>query len=237
MMKKRIAFIIISVFVFSKTLFANDLISFDIHFVILTKNEKAHKKATLNQLKKEVDILNKHFVSENNEKIVNFQFKSAAFYDDIANSKCEFIRLGDSTEKYDKKRVHKEYFLCDDRKVRDKKAINIYIIDSYSPLYGFDRYTTSRGAFNKASHPFILLDWKRLNHTKLSPEEHEMGHCFGLGHICVENANRNTDTNIMASSINCKGSSGLRNIGFNKKQVFIIKKNAKRIERNFNLEK
>ncbi|WP_321312705.1 hypothetical protein [Halarcobacter sp.] len=227
----------LSIFLFSKILFANEFPTFDIHFAVLTKNDKAHKKATLKQLKKEVDILNKYFVSENKDKLINFRFKSASFYKDIKNSKCKFIRLGDTKEKYNKKRVYKEYFTCKDIKVRDTKAINIYVIDSYSPFYGYDKYTTSRGAFNKASHPFILLDWKRLNHTKQSPEEHEMGHCFGLGHVCVKDAKYNSDTNIMSSSSNCKGSGGQRNIGFNKEQVSMIKRNAKIIKQNFNLEK
>ena len=181
---------------------------------------------------REVDILNTYFVTEKREKIVEFRFKSAHFYPEIKNSSCDFIELGDFTGKYDKSRVKKNYFGCMDKKVRDPKAINIFIIDSYSPKYGF-AYTTSRGGFNHGKQPFILLDWERLDHTKMSPEEHEMGHAFGLGHVCEPGAKRNSHTNIMASSSNCKGSAGLRDIGFNEEQTQKILKNAQIIQKNF----
>ncbi len=60
-----------------------------------------------------------------------------------------------------------------------------------------------------------------------------MGHAFGLIHVCEPNAKRNSNTNIMASSGRCKGSGGLRNIGFNQQQVNTILQYSKKIEQRF----
>ncbi|MFW5442772.1 MAG: hypothetical protein ACKE51_00495 [Methylococcaceae bacterium] len=220
-------------FVVFSPLYAATMPIFDVHFSVLTKNKKAHKKATLQQLKKEVDILNQYFITEAGEKIINFKFKSAHLFDEINASGCDFKRLGDSKINITAKQAKEQYYACNDEKIRDPLAINIFIVDSYSEKYGFEKYTTSVGAFNSGNQPYMLLDWARLDHTKLSPEEHEMGHCFGLGHICNVNATRDSDTNIMASTSQCKGSMGLRNIGFNQEQVKIIKTNAGIITKNF----
>ncbi len=55
-----------------------------------------------------------------------------------------------------------------------------------------------------------------------------MGHAFGLGHLCIAHATIDTPTNIMASTQNCEGSGGQRNIGFDDDQVATIMANAER---------
>ena len=79
----------------------------------------------------------------------------------------------------------------------------------------------------------MLFDWVRLNHQTQSPEEHEMGPAFGLGHVCAIGATQNTPTNIMASQDCGKGSGGLRTLGFNRSQIATIERNARLILRRF----
>ncbi|MBD0057815.1 metalloprotease, partial [Acinetobacter radioresistens] len=51
---------------------------------------------------------------------------------------------------------------------------------------------------------------------------HEMGHVFGLKHVCAPKATKRTPTNIMTSA-ECKlGSGGLRNLGFTPVQLQTI---------------
>ena len=208
---------------------AQPLDVFDVHFAVITKNPKAQRRATLEQLHKEVEILNEYFVSEQGEAIVRFRFKAAHFYDEVRDSPCRFVDLGDSTEKYDSDGWAKMFNKCHDPKVRDPYAINFYVYDSYSPGKGF---ADKKGHGKRNSNrPYILIDWKRLNHTSQSPEEHEMGHAFGLQHVCVPGATRQTSTNIMASSECDNGSGGLRDIGFSAKQVKTILEYSKKIER------
>ena len=192
----------------------------DIHFAVITKNENAKTIATKRQLKKEVDILNRYFVNEDGDAIVKFQFKSASLYSDIENSDCEFVRLGDTKQKYSSNGWAKKFNACNDPKVKNPKSINFYVYDSYSSKKQFTD-KTSHGKRN-SNRPYVLIDWARLNHKHQSPEEHEMGHALGLKHVCVPGAKIDTPTNIMASAACGKGSGGRRNIGFNRKQVATI---------------
>jgi hypothetical protein len=56
---------------------------FDIHFCVITKNPNAHRIATLNQLRREIDILNEGFRTRDGKRIVTFRFKDASFYDEV----------------------------------------------------------------------------------------------------------------------------------------------------------
>lgn len=200
----------------------------DLHFAVITKNPAAHGVATLAQLKKEVDILNAHFVTEERKPIVKFRFKSAAFHDETRNSRCEFVRLGDTDVPYDSARLAELFNACDDPKVRDPRAINFYVYDSHDSR-GSPADTTGHGKRN-SNRPFVLLDWERLDHKDQSPEEHEMGHAFGLGHECAPRAKRETSTNIMTSSECGRGSAGRRDIGFSPTQVRTILDYAQKIQ-------
>jgi hypothetical protein len=201
---------------------ASALPVFDVHFCVITKNKKAHAVATLEQLKKEVDILNKYFVTEKREPIVTFRFKSAHFYEDVADLGCGFVELGDGEVPYDTNGWADRFNECPHPQVRDPNAINFYVYDSYGSNGAADK--TSHGKRN-SNRPYVLIDWERLDHRIQSPEEHEMGHAFGLGHVHVDGATGRTSTNIMAS-VHAGGSGGLKDIGFNSEQVATIMHHA-----------
>lgn len=196
---------------------------FDVHFCVITKNPKAQQKATLKQLKKEVDILNSNFKTLRNKQIVKFKFKSANFYDEVKDIGCKFVELGDA-QKYDTYRYAKIFNECRHSKVRNPNAINFYINDSYNKASEYDD-NTSHGKRN-SNRPYILIDWERLNCNIQSPEAHEMGHAFGLYHVSVPGAKLGTSTNIMCSSGQGFGSGGKRDMGFTEAQTAIIRYHA-----------
>lgn len=124
---------------------------------------------------------------------------------------------------------------CNDRQIKDPQAINVYIYNSY--LFGSFNNVWSMG-LNNQNKPFLLLDYARLPHIG-GVEEHELGHAFGLGHVCSTATEHKDDSNIMASNVvDCVGgkSAGARNVGFNLKQLQIIKSHGQRIEKNLAAE-
>jgi hypothetical protein len=193
----------------------------DVHICVITKNPSAHARATLNQVLKEVDILNMYFRTVDHRALVDFRFKSVDFYEDVKDLNCQFVALGDSKAPYSSNGWAAVFNACPHTQVRDPHAINFFIYDSYVEGSGFDDIT-SHGKRN-SNRPYVLIDWERLDHRVQSPEEHEMGHAFGLGHVCHVGATINSDTNIMASSANCNGSGGKRNIGFGETQEATIR--------------
>lgn len=190
---------------------------FDVHFAVITRNPEAHRVATRAQLEKEVEILNAHFVSERRNAVLVFKLKSVALYDEIKGSACELVGLGDRAQEFDSGHADRAFNACAEPLVRDPHAINFYVYDAYARAKGFDD-ATGHGRRN-SNRPYVFLDWKRLNHAGQAPEEHEIGHAFGLGHECVPGATPRTSTNIMASAECGKGSGGMRDLGFNARQV------------------
>jgi hypothetical protein len=203
---------------------ADPLPQFDVHFAVITRNPGAHRVATREQLEKEVEILNAHFVSEQRHAVVVFKLKSVALYGEIKDSACELVGLGDSAQNFDSGLADRAFNACAEPLVRDPHAINFYVYDAYAGATGFAD-ATGHGRRN-SNRPYVFLDWKRLNHAGQAPEEHEMGHAFGLGHECVPGATPRTSTNIMASAECGKGSGGMRDLGFNARQVESILKYA-----------
>ena len=202
--------------------------SFAIQFIILTVNER---NIEVEKLIDEVDVMNEFFVKEDRSGIFNFYLNSVSYYDDIQNSNCELISVGDLEVNLPDIDYEAMFNACDDILVRDRNAINIYIYDAYWD--GFDNLFGI--GFNNADNPFIMLDYARLPHIAAA-EEHELGHIFGLGHICSTVTSNDISSNIMSSAIgNCAAAgiaTGLRDIGFNREQLEVIKDTAIRIIAN-----
>jgi len=228
---KRLLFLLI--LVFNAYAECAELLEFDVHFAVITANPEAHKAASIEQLKKEIDILNTFFTSEDKKPLVKFKFKSASFYNEIKDLHCSFAELGDSSGDYDSDGWAELFNSCMHFKVRDPNAVNFFIYDSYSKDEGF-KDITCHGKRN-SNRPYVLIDWERLDHKIQSPEEHEMGHAFGLDHVTVKGAEINSDTNIMASAESGSASGGKRNIGFNSEQVKIILSYAAKIKEKLKL--
>jgi hypothetical protein len=205
---------------------SQDISQVDLHFCVITANPKAHRKANMEQLQKEVDILNRTFVTLARKPIVKFRFKSATLYNQLKDSNEPFVELGDSKARYDSNRYAGLFNRCQDPQVRDPHAINFYVYDSYNPTSGYEDIT-SHGKRN-SNHPYVLIDWERLNNNVQNPEAHEMGHAFGLGHVAVPGATMRTATNIMSSTEFGFGSGGRRNLGFTEAQTAIILYHARR---------
>lgn len=203
---------------------------FDVHFVAMTAKYAVDNKAVASQFQREIDILNKYFVGANGERPVKFRFKEKHTINELGGSSCtELLRMGDAKVEYNWRYWADMINSCSDYRVVDPHAINFFIYDSYTERDGF-KDKTSHGRRND-NRPYVILDWERLTHQIQSPEEHEMGHAFGLEHVCAEGAILNTPTNIMASEECGKGSGGMRNIGFDTGQLEKIRRRARDIQR------
>ena len=192
---------------------------FDVHFAVITARPEAARAATHAALRREVAILNRRFVDAEGRPVVRFRFKEARVFDEVRGSSCRFVALGDSREPYDSDGWAEAFNACADPKVRDPKAINFYVYASDGTCHGK----------RNSGRPYVLIDWVRLGHQGQSPEEHEMGHAFGLDHVCVPGAKMETSTNIMASSECGQGSGGRRDLGFTAEQVGVIRERAGQI--------
>ncbi len=212
---------------------AEDALPFDVNLVVLSKRPEALQRATPEQLKREVEILNTYFVAANGERPAKFRLKGYSYAHELGDSSCQnLLAMGDRSDEYDHVRFKEYYDGCRDSRVVDPRAINFYVYDSYRADKGFAD-NTSHGHYH-GGRPFIVIDWERLDHRIQSPEEHEMGHAFGLGHVCEVGATLKTSTNIMASHDCGKGSGGRRDKGFDERQMGIIKEKARKVWIRFN---
>ena len=199
-------------------------------------------------MRTEVDILNRYFVSESGENLVEFVYKDLTYYDADNLSQCSLLFLSNIEEDTESRDWRNAVNNCQNSDVVDPKAINFFIYDAWNSDKEFES-VRSLGKFNDGK-PYVILDWWRLGHNHQSPEEHEMGHAFGLEHICdpsvttndmssniMTSANKYTDANGNEGdcSDDTNGRGGLRDIGFNDEQVDEILRNAVAINYYLNL--
>lgn len=200
-----------------------DLPVFDVHFIVATDNAEVAAKVSRDFFEREIEILNRDFVSEAGAKLMQFRFKSLSTYAEFSASNCEVRDVLKSVDVKNadwKKNLYRLYRECRDARLRDLKAINFIVVDNCSQKSGCSDVDSMGGM--AGNRPFVLIDRERLGNNIQSPEVHEMGHAFGLGHNCHPGAKKDTATNIMGSIQKCKGSGGLRNLGFTEKQVKTI---------------
>ena len=222
----------------NQEVYDNGNFKFPVHFTVITDRPGAADTATLRQLRIELELLNQFFVAENGEKLVRFEWAGASLYSNISGSSCDLVNMVDMGVEHHFSDWDNAVNNCTDPQVIDPNAINYIIYDNYAGIRGYED-VTSRGRIN-GFKPFVMIDIARLNHSTGSPGEHEMGHAFGLGHVCVPDATRGTGTNIMSSAgdytdasgnlVTCGGEGGLRNIGFDSSQVATILTNAALIQ-------
>lgn len=201
------------------------LLSFPLHFCVLTSNPAAHRVATLQQCRKECEILNDTFRTLAGAPLVRFELKGFSPFDTVKAGGSELLAYGD-TATFSSDQVARAFNACADPRVRDPKAINVYIYDSRSAKAGSGDLT-SHGKRN-SNRPYVFLDWERLNGRIQNAEAHEMGHAFGLEHVGAPGAGATTSTNIMTSAGVGFGSGGLRDLGFTPAQSALIRYHAGR---------
>jgi hypothetical protein len=221
--------ILVLIIVCSFESLAVDLPRIPIHFVVLSSSSDVHRFVTIEQLDREIEILNSRFVRENREKLFGFYRKYVSFYSDIAKSDCKLLRLGDQHNKpspTDLALFHN----CQDRRIRDPGAINFYIFKSY-----YEGNTLAKNSFaGGAAVPLLMINWERMVTRYKAAQEHEMGHIFGLEHIKACGSTSATNTNIMATSDDsCEGDGGNRNVGFYDDQVSVIMQTWNLLKQHF----
>ncbi|ENU31281.1 MULTISPECIES: hypothetical protein [unclassified Acinetobacter] len=189
-----------------------------VSFVYTTNTPKAKEFDNKNQMLREISILNQYFVDENNQKIFRFKPYRYYSYQNFSQRKCDLAYQLNQPRSLVTENIPDAVKRCFPH--RKEKEVLFIIYDSYNEKFKY-RDVTSWG-FRNGGQPFILIDWQRLNYRIQAATPHEMGHAFGLRHVCAPGAKLKDSTNIMTSA-DCKlGSGGQRNIGFNREQVSTI---------------
>lgn len=188
-------------------------------FVFTTNNPSAAQFDNFTQMRKEISILNKYYLDDQGKKIFNFKLNRYIPYEEFSKLHCDLKQQINQPYPISTETTPASVNTCFPKRTASKEVI-IFIYDAYSTKWKF-KDVTSR-AFRNNGKPFILLDWNRLNYNIQAGSVHEMGHVFGLKHVCAPKATKRTPTNIMASA-ECKlGSGGLRNLGFTPVQLQTI---------------
>ncbi|EJB8481734.1 MULTISPECIES: hypothetical protein [Acinetobacter] len=188
-------------------------------FVFTTNNPSAAQFDNFTQMRKEISILNKYYLDDQGKKIFNFKLNRYIPYEEFSKLHCDLKQQINQPYPISTETIPASVNTCFPKRTASKEVI-IFIYDAYSTKWKF-KDVTSR-AFRNNGKPFILLDWNRLNYNIQAGSVHEMGHVFGLKHVCAPKATKRTPTNIMTSA-ECKlGSGGLRNLGFTPAQLQTI---------------
>lgn len=219
----RSAFLLLFVFLwFAVSSHAKEV--FPIKFVVLVPD--MDRTRMLHSIDNELDRLNSHFSVVGT---VAFERRPVVWFEDVEESSCELVNHGAKAQSYDFKRWAALIDGCSDLRIVSDGAIVVYVIDAFSEANGF-REQNSHGRMN-GYRPVLFLDYERVLIGSQNPLVHEMGHAFGLGHVCAVGAVRQSSTNPMASADCGLGSGGMRNLAFDEGQILTIRRNALLINR------
>lgn len=200
---------------------ADDLPVVNVSFIVTNNRPEIKALDNKTQIYKELAILNRYFVDENNQKIFKFKIHRYYSYQDFNKRKCDLANQLNQPTALIPDNLPSAVKTCFPR--RKSKEVLFIIYDSYNEKLKYADITS--WGFRNQGQPFILIDWERLNYQTQAASVHEMGHAFGLGHVCSPKATKTTPTNIM-SSYDCRlGSGGLRNLGFTRVQLNIMLNN------------
>lgn len=210
------------------------ILDFPVQVVMLTQSPEAARDITEQKINQLIKQLNSNFRTQGGDALVRFGPMKFVSNSAIVSSKCELKSLGDRAEPYRGDFVANAINTCQDPVLKSAQHINVYVIDSYSSSQAF-AHQDGHGRRN-SNRPYVLLDWERMLSGSQSPLEHEMGHAFGLEHVCAPGATVKTPTNIMASADCKKGSGGLRNIGFDSEQAGTVRQYAQLIHQKLQVK-
>jgi hypothetical protein len=211
-------------------------VDFDIHFVVMTEKLQgpggsvgADKKTrrsemVMERFKSHVEKLNTEFRSESGEQLVNFHLKSATLFLDAKSSQCEAVRLAAAGKSFGN-----QVAKCKDAAITSPKAINVYI---YAPADGSDDdRITSFGGHN-SNGPYAFIHWK--SYHDFNKLWHELGHAFGLPHVCSSPRPEGAHWNIMATPDTCRnGAPIVAGFHFDEKQTATVKTHIEKYRKLF----
>jgi hypothetical protein len=194
-------------------LLAENIPEFGVHFVNALPDANAGQfdKAAA---EREVEILNQYFKSADGNLVVHFHFAGYERFSAPAPANCTAMNLLKTLDVHSsawKKQWFHDYRICKEPRFYSKSHVNFIVADNIDARNGAADVDSMGGMTGNV--PFVIIDPARLGHKIQSPEEHEMGHAFGLAHVCHPGAKTKTPTNIMGSKANWKGSGGARTVG------------------------
>lgn len=185
---------------------------FDVHFVVATAKFQGddgvkgadglrrRPEKVEERLRDHIERLNADFRSENGPPLARFRFKSVAFFPAAASACPDLVKAASlPTEKVSV--LLAKIKDCRNPVARDPKAVNVYIYSPEAPGGGDGHSFLSRGR-SLADGPVVLLHWKSYHKPLIF--WHEMGHAFGLPHVCSTPRPEGTHWNIMATPDACK---------------------------------
>ncbi|MRR09061.1 hypothetical protein EG831_03020 [bacterium] len=215
---------------------AAEPVDFDLNVVIMTpkfQGESGQKGADGRQrrdaavrerFQSHVERLNEEFRSEAGEPLVRFHLKAVTLWREIKDSPCEAVALARRSENF-----APALKACDDARVRRPRAVNVYV---YSPwISEEDKKITSHGRVGSFG-PYTMIHWR--NHHDFETFWHEIGHAFGLPHVCSSPRPEGTHWNIMATPDTCKTAKTITHgFHFDEKQTAKVKEHIARYQQMF----
>jgi hypothetical protein len=198
----------------------------DIHFVVMTEKLQgptgslgADKKtrrpeAVAERFKSHVDKLNTEFRSQTGEQLVNFRLRSALQYLEVKDADCDAMKQAAAGKPF----MHL-VGKCKDPRIRAPKAVNVYI---YAPPDDSGDGSISSYGGHNSNGPYALIHWK--SYHDFNKLWHELGHAFGLPHVCSSPRPEGAHWNIMATPDACKKSGPVvTGFHFDEKQTATVK--------------